>query len=501
MEIGSMNKILKGLLVAALAISANVQAHTNKTFLMPRSHGVNLPMELATFNEVANRTSEDQFGGNFQATVFYNATADEHETGEYFGIKGKSSFNLQYGQQTPVDLNAGFIIHHAGRATNTDANTANADYATISLDPEQAAWGVRLDYYQNLDKLLKGLYFKIALPIVHVENDMELGVKGLASASAAADVADIKNYFKGNLERAVNTANVNQAKLTNAKIDGQRDRTGVADIDLVLGYKFLNKENYHVALNLGLTIPTGNESEGEFVFEPMIGNGDHFGFGGGLDASARVWGDDCHNLKINVVANYRYLFENDEKRTLGIKDVTGYTNDWSQYTLLAKSTPAANIRTLQFIPAANITTQNVDVTPGSQLDAIFALAYNNGGFCADLGYNLFWKDEEEVEIKSDPFGGNYSIVNPTLDPTTNGNFAPTNGAHAIGGAALTSKNLDKSVAETPSQVTHKIYGSLGYIFREWECPVMFGLMGGYEFAGENSALEKWEIGGKIGVGF
>lgn len=488
-----MNKILKGLLVAALAISANVQAHTNKTFLMPRSHGVNLPMELATFNEVANRTSEDQFGGNFQATVFYNATSNEDDTGEYFGIKGKNTFNLQYAGST--DLNAGYIIHNAGKAAGT------LDYATLSLNPEQHAWGVRLDYYQNLDKLLKGLYFKVALPIVHVENDMELGVKGLDTPNAAQDVADIKDYFKGNLERLVNLANVNQAKLTNAKIDGQRDRTGVADIDLVLGYKFLNKENYHVALNLGLTIPTGNESEGEFVFEPMIGNGDHFGFGGGLDASARVWGDDCHNLKINVVANYRYLFENDEKRTLGINGVTGYTNDWSQYTLLAKSTPAANIQTLQFIPAANITTQNVDVTPGSQLDAIFALAYNNGGFCVDLGYNMFWKEAEDVEIKSDPFGGNYSIVNPTLDPTTNTNFNPANGAHAIGGAALTKANLDKSVAETPSQVTHKLYGSLGYIFREWECPVMFGLMGGYEFAGENSALEKWEIGGKIGVGF
>jgi hypothetical protein len=468
-----MNKILKGLLVAALAISANVQAHTNKTFLMPRSHGVNLPMELATFNEVANRTSEDQFAG------------------EYFGIKGKSSFNLQYnGGATPADLDAGYIIHNVTKNAAT-----KSDFATLSLDPEQHAWGVRLDYYQNLDKLLKGLYFKVALPIVHVENDMELGVK----ATAADDVTAIRNYFKGAGDIA-QTNSVGQKALTYAKIDGQRDRTGVADIDLVLGYKFLNKENYHVALNLGLTIPTGNESEGEFVFEPMIGNGDHFGFGGGLDASARIWGDDCHNLKINVVANYRYLFENDEKRTLGIKGVTGVNGDWSQYYLLGKiATPAVKNLDTNFIPAANITTQNVDVTPGSQLDAIFALAYNNGGFCVDLGYNLFWKEAEDIEIKSDPFNSQYGIVNLNLVPNDDAGDDFT-AAKTVGGA-LTKANLDKSVAETPSQVSHKIYGSLGYIFREWECPVMFGLMGGYEFAGENSALEKWEIGGKIGVGF
>jgi hypothetical protein len=399
---------------------------------------------------------------------------------------------LQYGDNTTpfVDLDAGLIIHHATNA----AVTPNTNFATLSLDPEQHAWGVRLDYYQNLDKLLKGLYFKVALPIVHVENDMELGVK----ATAADDVTAIRNYFKGAGDIA-KTANVGQKALTNAKIDGQRDRTGVADIDLVLGYKFLNKENYHVALNLGLTIPTGNESEGEFVFEPMIGNGDHFGFGGGLDASARVWGDDCHNLKINVVANYRFLFENDEKRTLGIKGVTGVAGDWSQYYLLGKvvSPTAAKINVTDFIPAANITTQNVDVTPGSQLDAIFALAYNNGGFTADLGYNLFWKDEEDIDVKSDPFNSQYVIVKTDVAPNNGGDFTAANG---IGGV-LTKANLDKSVAETPSQVTHKIYGSLGYIFREWECPVMFGLMGGYEFAGENSALEKWEIGGKIGVGF
>ena len=54
---------------------------------------------------------------------------------------------------------------------------------------------------------------------------------------------------------------------------------------------------------------------------------------------------------------------------------------------------------------------------------------------------------------------------------------------------------------TPSYVTHKIYGGLGYCFNEWETPFMLGLGAHYEFASSQKTLEQWGIFGKLGISF
>lgn len=485
-----MNKALKGLLVAMLAVSATVQAHTNKTFLLPRSHGVNLPMELSTFCELVHRKAADKFGANFQAVGFYNATADENDTGKYFGIKNKDTFTLTRNAAgaaaSTADQDLGFFVHNNASAGGTSAN--------VTLHPEQEAWGVRFDYYQDLEKILKGLYLKVVVPVVHVENDMELKV----ASATTTEATNFTNFLKGTFDGIDAAANV-QKRLTHAKMDGSNDSTGVADIDIVLGYNFLCKEAYHVGINIGFTIPTGDEADGNHAFEAIVGNGNHWAFGAGFCAGVRAWGDEDHNIKINAVLNYRFLFEATERRTLGLVDAPGFSAgliDWGHYVLLAKvGDPKANGLT----PAANVTTLNVDVTPGSQLDAMLALAYNNGGFCLDFGYNLFWKDDEDVDLKGGQFtDGTWGIADRNFAANAGGNVAI---ADFVANTALTAKNLSTAAAETPSQVTHKIFAALGYVFKDWECPLMLGVGGGYEFRGSNAALEKWELWLKLGVGF
>lgn len=500
-----MNKVLKGLLAAVLAVSAaQVQADnsTNKTFLMPRPDGVDLPMEYTTFQELINRKDEDKFGASFQVTGFYRGSTNDDELAKYFLINNKDTITLARANAATTvstvtnDLDLGYIIHKT--------NGAAADpSATIHLDPEHTAWGVRIDYDQDLSKLLKGLYLKVSLPIVSVENDLGLSV----NSTDANLKADLQSFFQGQFTgRPDATPSTNaQAKLTKAKIAGDQDETGVADIDVTIGYKFLNKENYFAAIALAFTIPTGNDAEGEFLFEPIVGNGQHFGLGGDLMAQARVWGDMDHNLKINLWMKYRYLFESDETRTLGIKG-----RNWGQYTLLVPANAAGPAVTL--VPAANVTTVNVEVTPGSQFDGILALAYNNGGFCFDLGYNMYFREEESVKLDQSFTAGAFAIAarnlnttniaTPTPNPIVTGIDNVTDGGAAAGTAAILSTNtLDTGAAETPSQFTHSIYAGLGYIFKEWDTPLMLGLGSKYEWASKNSAIEQWSIWGKIGVGF
>lgn len=511
-----MNKVIKGLIVAAFAVST-ASAATNKTFLMPRSQGVNLAMEYATYNELINHKNGDFFGAHFQVVPFYMESNDKVGLGKYFGINNKNLITLDDAAAVTAgtaDFNYGFMIHDNG---------ATAGEGTVKYEPELQAYGARIDYYQDLEKVLDGLYLKIALPIVHVDNDMHI-TTAVSHESNNFTAANLSNYFKGTAFGAAGDAD-NQAALRYAKIDGSKSETSVADIDVVLGYKIFDKDDYNVALNLGLTIPVGNDSDGTWVFEPMVGNGDHWALGGGLEAWVKLWEDGKQNIKLTAVANYRYLFEATEKRTMGLVDTAGNSVNWGQYYLAG--TIGTAIATQQLFPAANILNHDVKVEPGSQFDSIIYLTYNNGGWTFDLGYNFFWKEKEDNSLKGTWNDDQYGIARLTQDMSiANGKFAVASGDATAGPleggslgyinnlpnnaalpapatpapAATTAYGIDVSATETPSMDTHKIWGAMGYNFKDWEYPVMLGLGGGYEFA-DQPGIENWQIWGKLGIKF
>ncbi|MFH0898781.1 MAG: hypothetical protein V1855_04330 [bacterium] len=483
-----MKKIFKNLLVAALvlgafgvakATSTTATGDFNKTYLNARSHGTNLALiHGAGINEIINRKDKDKFGGTFQAIGFYQSGEMD---AEYWTPWGKNNFALYDATQTsnvfPNYINGMSSTSEALPLLLGDTTTK------FSLDPEQDAYGVMLAYDQRLDSLLKGLYFRVQLPIVHVENDLGLAIEG-------KDKDDFSKFMKGTYESTL------ADKLTHAKIDGENSTTGIADIDVLLGYTFLNKEDYHASLNIGLTIPTGTDPDGVYLHEAVVGNGNHFGLGGGLTFDARLWGDKEHNIMLYVEAKYRYLFEATEKRTLGLKDIP-----FGHYLPLYKATDITsktieNLAVKKSIPAANLTTLNVDVTPGSEFDGIVALAYNNGGFGANLGYNLYFREEEDVELKdTNPFvnGNEYHYIKSLTKNSTDNDTAVTQ--------ALTKTDLITAPAETPSQTTHKIFGGISWTFKDWETPVNVGLGVHYEFADGREAYDNWGINGRAAIGF
>ncbi|MFA5306834.1 MAG: hypothetical protein WC365_05280 [Candidatus Babeliales bacterium] len=508
-----MNKIYKSLLIA-VCILGTVRAGdtTNRTFLLPRPAGVNLPMEITTFGELTMLEKEDRFGGNFQLVPFFQQSSDHSKIAEYFLINRKSTIRLTTGtaptdpsNATDIDIN--YLLHD-----NAWGTPGHQPAASFSLDPEQTIYGVRIDYHQNMDKILRGLYLTINLPIVHIENKKGPSVSNTTNSPTVYPnvKSTLAEYLRGDYAYAQDAGGSitnSQIKLIYAKIGDKQSDTGVADIDLALGYKFFNKEKYFGSIAIGLTIPTGNEADGVQMFTPIVGNGKHFGLGADLNLGGRIWGDIDHNFKAICRMKYRYLFENSERRTLGIK---GY--NWGPYLLLVQAGVAANVAT-SLIPAANVTTLNVDVTPGSQFDGILGITYNNGGFNLDLGYNAYIRENEHVHLKDAFEAGAYAVANRSYNTSINNHLATpstitigindvTDGGLAAGTTAILSKDtLDVDAASTPSQFTNSLYAGLGYNFKDWDSPLMLGLGGKYEWASKNSVLTQWNIYGKIGVGF
>jgi hypothetical protein len=363
-----------------------------------------MPMAYTTFNELVERKAEDKFGGNFQITGFYQGSVTDARLGKYFGVNNKSSLTLKNNAQTnggtaagatSADLDLAYILHDFG-------NTAYVNQtATISLNPTSNSYGARFDYYQDLEKILKGLYLSVALPVVHIDNDLGMKFSGANTAGGSVTVASaLSSYFAGNYTAPTgDTSGQNaQSGLTKAKYQGRQGATGVADIEVKLGYKFLHKENYHVGLNIGLTIPTGNTAKGTYALEPIYGNGQHFAFGGGLDTRFKVWGEEDHYITLGFDLDYRYLFQSSETRTPGLCSNVGSLANWGQYYLLGQA-KGSNAIGVTLTPAANLIAQSCNVTPGSQLEGIANFSYNNGGFTWDLGYNIYWREAESVSAK------------------------------------------------------------------------------------------------------
>ena len=457
-------------------------------------------MNYTTFNELVNRGAEDTRGSNFQVTGFYQASNDKEGLGKFFGMNhhdemllghlaGEVSDTGHYTTLPGADLDFSYMFNLFFRTR------ADMREITVTLAPKSESYGAVINYHHNLEKVAKGLYFSFNMPIVNIKNDMHM----TTVSDHPALKFGMENYFKGNFIAFLNDYMgnyydyTNYEELTRAKISGAHSKTGVADIELKLGYNFLEKENYHLGLNIGATFPTGNKHKSYYVFDPIVGNGQHWALGAGLEGAYRVWENDEQNIKIGMAVDYRYLFENTQWRTPGLKTNAGVLRQWGQYHLLGQN------RYYWASPAANIITQKCDVTPGSQIEGLANFAYNDGGFTFDLGYNIFWRGREEVRSKETLATETYGVVVPTYDPE---DYAFSDDyIDEQDGAYLTQANLDFHHAETPAILTHKVYTGLGYSFKEWKTPLMMGLGGSYEFAGENSAPDMWSVYGKLGVAF
>ena len=318
--------ILKYLTLLALcATSAHTKTVTNKTFFMPRSVHNNLAMEYSTGHSQISEKENRNWGGSIQATGFFQASTNKSNLGQYFGEYAENEEVLRdyisvVGQETggaylpaadPDGIQSKYIFHHMYNAEESDLS------GKIRFKPYQEIYGLRLDYHQNL---VKNFYFKASLPVANVKNNISTSSIGEQRAiTKAAAIADpnagknLFNYFNGSLyleDTIAGYENYKQNALTHAKIDGRKTKAGVADIDLALGYNFLKKKGNHIGVYLDVTIPTGNKPKGEFLFEPICGNGQHWAFGGGLDTKFKLWNKKNDSINTNCITYYTKSIDN-----------------------------------------------------------------------------------------------------------------------------------------------------------------------------------------------
>jgi hypothetical protein len=317
------------------------------------------------------------------------------------------------------------------------------------------------------------------------------------------------------------TAAFNQPGWCFGKIDSGQTMTAtkLSNVELRVGLQVANNEHSHMESWAGINVPTGNARNGIRVFEPIVGWNRHFGFFLGSSFGVHVYENEDWGLSVfsEFDFNIQYFFSHHEMRSFDLVD-----RPWSRYMQfynspaqaeIAATTANASIATTLHTPGINLLTQWVKVKPGFNrtFNAAWDILWRN--FEVEAGYNFFAKQAECVQsscnfttesglkrVGDEVFSGGLGTTDP-------GSYIDTNYFQANDGylypnfQVVGRTDLDIRSAEAPTLLTHTIYGSVAYDWDVCSYPLFTSLGGSYEFAVDNTGVDKWMAFGKVGISF
>lgn len=509
------------MMTALLGVSL-LQAYEQKTYLAPRPVGVN---KSIAFTPCAERKDKPALFTGVRFTPFFQASTNESALGRYFGVgNGKNNFTVGKRYQfqpindptvpnpltadlvsSPADVDGALLSGFQDFNNDDEVVIPHQFKGTVTFNPNQEVLGSRFDavYASHLHE---GFFFHVGMPFITVnhhmhmvvtdENRVQIGVD--ANYNGKGAYYNLQDLFAGEITIPASIDPTDRREpLTKSKITGRKTQGGVADIDVTFGHRKVSSDTLHYSGNVRLTLPTGNRPSGEFLFEPVVGNGHHVGLGFGWDLAKQWWHNQNCNMWFNVGLQYQYLFKDHEARMLGVK---GYSTipTLPQYCLMG-TVHGATQDGVAIFPAANQLTRSVNVTPGSSLDALVDVAFHCNSFVFDVGYNLYWKAREKVAVRAweDNTYGLLAFTFVTDGAVTTG--LNGNSYYFVDGKYLNRENLDTAAAETPDQVTHKMHVGVTYHAECCSHPVTAGFGGSFEFAQSNAALDQYAVWVKGGI--
>jgi len=491
---------------------------------------VGSPEYIAGFRHNGLSEAEECWG--LQIVVFGGRTTKSSHLGRYFGPFGidmSEDMPLRFGvdpQRTTGNFD--LLASHFGILTSNEITLDGPQFlSSVTMKPRQSFAGVgfqfRYNFWHNYDRE-RGWWFSISAPVEHVTNAMHFneniinkGGDPVTSGEVIGGLTIPNQQFFNNMTAAFEQSAWNFGKI---KTSGSLKKTRVADLDIRIGYEWLQLTPYHLESFFGIIVPTGNKPHAHYLFEPIIGNGGHFAVEWGATYEIDVWDNECREMYVSLELSAvgKYLFKRKQTRMLDLK-----YKPWSRYIQLYANQAAAQAaetsgNSFSFTPGINVLTQEVDVTPGYQAFANTAFILDWKRFNFEAGYNLFVRRAECVElannftttaaikdfagggftspirdVRGNPYTENAIQTAPPFQlPVTVANYAQS---------IIKESDLDLNSSNTPATLAHTIYGNFAFDFECREWPLFIDAGASYTFSHVDNVVEKWMVWGKIGVIF
>lgn len=416
---------IKYIFLALIAFTSFAHALEQQvaTFFNGRSISRNAARDLAGWTNYINKdSSPDIVYGTISVTPEYSKTFHSNPiTRTLFG-------NNLIGHDCSQHLKIS-----GSQTTNRGPQDLLADYFYLPSDFESTVQfkpvidNVILDFgfYLGLDAWAKGVYFWLHAPFSHTRWDINItetitnpGINNAAQGYYTPNELP-RNLLLDSFTAFVNgvtvpnTDNIAFEELRYAKMSTNRlIKSRLAEIRTGFGWNFFAEPSWHVGFNGQIAAPTGLRPHAEFLFEPMVGNGHFWELGFGLNGHYDFWynEDETAHCTFYVDINLTHLFKTRQARTF---DLTR-AGTLSRYMLAMEMTsPAVNLQgpastpplipsaqfDNDFLPVANFTTLDVDVSAAIQTDIVLLLNATHNNWSFDLGYNYWAKSADEISLR------------------------------------------------------------------------------------------------------
>ncbi len=287
---------------------------------------------------------------------------------------------------------------------------------------------------------------------------------------------------------------------------------GVSDVEVTFGYNALFSETCDFNAYIGFVAPTGtkiNQYNAAYIWRPVIGNNHHWGLLFGAHACFYLREFGQHSLRLEFDAEGQYLFKNTQWRSFDLVQ----QGQWSRYLEVYQNVAAATTASGESYPldinagtsGINVFTTCAQVSPKFTTNTNTGLIYNYCGLQAEVGFNFYVRQAEEISKCS----WNTDVAVKDIDGTGGTNTARTikNNFHLSditlqsGYTPVTLADLDLNSAAHPTMLSHTVYAAAGWNWDDLSIPVFIGAGGSYEFTTVNTALDRWLLFGKIGISF
>lgn len=272
-------------------------------FMQYRSASLNKAKEICGWQPYINRYGMEKINGSLYSSIEFTSSFKPLCIAQYlFGddlVDGKN------------------LIIQGSAVENRHPKAWLADYfglpidfeSTVQFHPSITNCIVDLNLYCGLDRVAKGLFLKVHLPVVSTTWALNMSecvkVKGQESFPLGYMSIGAKPYKPS--DTGSGPTPILRSNLPEDFIDAVQPGTTFgdqrvsmyfgsmpcvklqtaqfSDFHFTFGYNFLLKQDYNFGAGLYVVCPTGTRPDSRYLFEPLVGNGKHWEFGTELNGS------------------------------------------------------------------------------------------------------------------------------------------------------------------------------------------------------------------------
>jgi hypothetical protein len=315
------------------------------------------------------------------------------------------------------------LVFSGSRSANRGKNDILADYfglpadfkSTVQFKPVIMNAVIDFNAFWGLDDLLPGLYVRFDIPIIHTRWDLNLCE---TVDNPGTDFHPAGYMGPVRLERNRLAENVRQAfggfkfgdvcdPLRYGKICGAQSLTHLGEMYVTFGWNYVDRAWWHAGVSLRTAIKTCGQSKAEYLFEPLAGNGGHWGLGAGFTGHVDCWENGDHKIAFYADLNIDHLFSSKQKRSYDLKNNGNGSRyilveqlRFPTYDLVVGGVPAQLQYQGCLTPAINQTTLDTRISIAAQMDCVIKLAYQYKAWELDLGYNAYFRTAESCDCRA-----------------------------------------------------------------------------------------------------